>query len=239
MSLSKAVRFVIVAAMVWGGATVAPAHEAVRGDASPTAEPQEPVAEPAPDAPVAGEGPASPSPRPGRPAPPAKAAPRVRPAAEAQLAPATPPAPAVAQGEQVNVRVDLKIRAQRGSATPVEKILALVVIGDDSRTAVRTASSVPFPVGGSGNFQYRDLSLNADVRAIVGGRRIRVALSLDYNFAIQATEGEGRGAGPTTSSVRNEIRAVLEDGKALVVSDQVDAASDYRVTVEAKATILR
>jgi hypothetical protein len=221
MSSWKTLRFAVLIATLCGCVMVgALAPEATGGEPVPSAhatlvDGQQPVSDPAPEPPA--EPRETPTPKPGRPSPEAK--------------PAT-------RGEQVNVRVDLKIRAQRGSAAPVEKILALVVIGDDSRTAVRTSSSVPFPMGGT-SFQYRDLSLNADVRAIVGGRHIRVALTLDYNFAIQATEGDGRASGPTTSSVRNEIRAVLEDGKPLVVSDQVEAASDYRVTVEAKATILR
>jgi hypothetical protein len=210
MSLWKTLRFVVVVATVCGVATLA--------------ESQQPAPEPAPEGPVAAEARESPSPKPGRPAPAAKAAPRERPAGEA------PPAPAAPPGERVNVRVDIKIRAQRGSGAPVEKTLALVAIGDNSRTSVRTASTVPFPTG---------VSLKADVRATVEGRRILVALSLDYTFATQAVEGEGRAAGTQTSSVQNEIRAVLDDGKPLVVSDQVDAGGDYRVTVEAKATILR
>jgi hypothetical protein len=243
MSLWKALGFVVVVGTLHGGATVgALAQDAVRGGAAPAAlatlaEGQQPVPEPAPEAPVAAEPRESPASKPGRLPSPAKSAPRARTGSE------VPPAPAAPLGERVNVRVDLKIRAQKGSSPPVEKTLALVTIGDNSRTAIRTGSSIPFnngPKPDSG-IHYQSLALNADARALVEGRRVAVELTLDFAFATQAREGEveGRAAGTVTLSVQNVIRAVLEDGKPLVVSDQVDAASDYRVTVEAKATILR
>jgi hypothetical protein len=125
----------------------------------------------------------------------------------------------------------------------VEKTLSLVTVGDNSRTAIRTKSSIPFRTAPTPAFgiQYQTFSLNADAHALVDGRRITVTLTLDYEFANQAHEGEGEGraAGTVTFSVTNMIQAVLEDGQPLAVSDQMDAASDYRVTVEAKATILR
>lgn len=242
MSLWQRFRFVPIVAVAWvppvhvlGQEPVGPAHR----PAAPAAENQQAPADPAPEAAVAQETPERPGSKPGRPAPEAKPVPRARPAAEA------PPAPAAAppRGERVNVRVDLKIRAQKGSSAPVEKTLSLVTVGDNSRTAIRTKSSIPFTVGSGpgGGIHYQSLSLNADGKALVEGRRIAVMLTLDYEFATQAREGEveGRAAGVVTSSVQNVIQAVLEDGKALVVSDQMDAATDYRVTVEAKATILR
>jgi hypothetical protein len=241
MSSWKILRRVVLTATLGGGAMVgALAQGAAGAEPSPGAHPtlaegQEPVPEPAPETPVAAE--PGVTPRPGRPAPTAKPAPEARPAGEPR------PAPTASRGERVNVRVDLKIRAQNGSRPPVEKTLALVTVGDNSKTAIRTKSSIPFRYASSpaAGIQYQSLSLNADARAFVEGRRITVMLTLDYEFATQAHEGEveGRAAGPVTSSVQNVIQAVLQDGLPLVVSDQVDAASDYRVTVEAKATILR
>jgi hypothetical protein len=235
MSSWKSLRCVVLTVALGGGVTAALAQDVAGTETSlgaPTTltERQQPVPEPASEAPVPAE-PRESTPRPGRQAPPAKAAPEARPASNAS------------HGERVNVRVDLKIRAQNGSRPPVEKTLALVTVGDNSKTAIRTKSSIPFRYAPSpaAGVQYQSLSLNADARAFVEGRRITVMLTLDYEFATQAHEGEveGRAAGPVTSSVQNVIQALLEDGLPLVVSDQVDAASDYRVTVEAKATILR
>jgi hypothetical protein len=237
MSLWKAFSFLSGVALGLAPIPVHPGQEAPGPDAPPAAialaESQQPP-EPVPETPAA--------PKPG--ARPARPAPEARPAPRAQPAPDAPPAPSRgSRGEHVNVRVDLKIRAQKGSRPPVEKTLALVTVGDNSRTAIRTKSSVPFNVGPKSNegIQYQSLSLNADARVLVEGSRVAADLTLEYEFATQAHEGEveGRAAGTVTSSVQNAIRALLEDGKPLVVSDQVDAATDYRVTVEAKATILR
>jgi len=236
----KALRFLFAIAIL-----CAPGHalgqEPIGLEAPPAATlaaSQQPAPEPAPAAPVVGEAREKTGAKPARPAPQAKPAPGAGPAAEA-----TPAATRGPRGEYVNVRVDLKIRAQKGASAPVEKTLALVTVGDNSRTAIRTKSSIPFSVGTkpNGGVQYQSLSLNADARARVEGRRIAVMLTLDFEFVTQAREGEveGRAAGTVTSSVQNVIQAVFEDGKPLVVSDQVDAATDYRVTVEAKATILR
>jgi hypothetical protein len=232
MSLRKALRFLPAVALIFAPVQ-ALGQDPVGLDAPPPAialaESQRPTPEPAPETPAApkpGAGPARPGP-----------AARPLPAAEASPAPSRGP-----RGEHDNVRVDLKIRAQKGSRPPVEKTLALVTVGDNSRTAIRTKSNVPFSAGKSDEgIRYQSLSLNADARVLVEGKRVAAELTLEYEFATQAHEGEveGRAAGTVTSSVQNAIRALLEDGKPLVVSDQVDAASDYRVTVEAKATILR
>ena len=82
----------------------------------------------------------------------------------------------------------------------------------------------------------RNLFINADVRATVDGKRIYLALTLSYNFLAPAP---GPDQLPPTVNMNWDGRAVLDDGKSLVMSDQVDAATNHRLVVEAKATIQR
>src|SRR5260221_12989793 len=107
MSLRKTLQLVAVVAVAMGGVNVgALAQDGARSDASPAlAASQEPPPEPAPEAPGAAAPHEAPSPKPGRPAVAPKSAPGPRPPGE------TPP-PAGPRGEHVNVRIELKIRAQ-------------------------------------------------------------------------------------------------------------------------------
>ena len=185
---------------------------------APPAEPEAPAAPAAPRAPG----------KPAKPATPGTPAPAVAPA------PPEPPA-RIAKGEAVNVRVDLRLRTQSGSSTTSERTLSVVAVGDGSKTAVRSGSDVPIPTGAGGAFQYRNVGLTADVRVIVE-KRVQLSLTLSYNY-LATTPAADKPV--TIGSMTSEIRALLEDGKPLVISDQVDAATDQRLIVEAKATILR
>jgi hypothetical protein len=82
----------------------------------------------------------------------------------------------------------------------------------------------------------RTSGLNADVRATVDGKRILLALTLSYTILATAASPDLL---PPVVNMNNDGRTVLEDGKPLIVSEQVDAATDHRLVVEAKATILR
>jgi hypothetical protein len=114
--------------------------------------------------------------------------------------------------------------------------LTVVAVGDGSKTAVRSGGEVPIPTSpGGASFQYRNVGLNADVRVVVE-KRVQLSLTLSYTFLAATTAPDKP---PTVGTMTSEIRALLDDGKPLVISDQVDAATEQRLIVEAKATILR
>jgi len=94
-----------------------------------------------------------------------------------------------------------------------------------SESQLRSAGSVP-------------LHIDAEA-ALVEKDRVLVQIGLEYNVP-----GAGRDVGqepPETrySQVRESIRAILQDGKPLVVSESADPITDRKVKVEVKATILR
>ena len=76
-------------------------------------------------------------------------------------------------------------------------------------------------------------SLNVDGRPeILREGRIRVNLSLEY----APQDGPDRAA-PTP--IQESVTALLEDGKALVVSQSADPSGDRKVRLEVKATIVK
>jgi hypothetical protein len=115
-----------------------------------------------------------------------------------------------------------------------EKPLTVVTVGDGSKTGLRSQSDVQLRAGNQS--ANRTSGLNADVRATVDGKRILLALTLSYTILATAASPDLL---PPVVNMNNDGRTVLEDGKPLIVSEQVDAATDHRLVVEAKATILR
>jgi hypothetical protein len=77
--------------------------------------------------------------------------------------------------------------------------------------------------------------INADVRPqILQSGSIHVALGLEYRPRLTGSDN------PTESSTLSEqIGVVLQPGKALIVSQAPDPASDRKITVELTATLLR
>lgn len=169
-------------------------------------------------------------------------------------APAQPATPAVAPapagprtpGQNVNVRIDITITDQAGSNAPITKTLN-VIAADRESGSIRSKVEIPRPhsiPGSAGqtpaivSYNYVSLPLNVDVRPeLVEGGRIRARLILNY----QTTSAPKAGSGEphSTSEVTATVIAVLENGKPLVVSQSADAATDRKVIVELKATILK
>jgi len=128
------------------------------------------------------------------------------------------------------VRIEVTITDQRSGEAPVQKTVALVLADRTngmvrSESQLRSAGSVP-------------LHIDAEA-ALVEKDRVLVQIGLEYNVP-----GAGRDVGqepPETrySQVRESIRAILQDGKPLVVSESADPITDRKVKVEVKATILR
>jgi len=147
--------------------------------------------------------------------------------------PTEPNAPREGQGStNTNVRVELTITDQRPEGTPVVKTVT-AVIADRSNARIRTNGSVRTPQG------YREVILNVDASttmvSVNGVQKMRVSLTIEYRPVAMESDTEKT----TTPSINESLTVVLEDGKPLVISQSADPATDRKVKVEVKATILR
>lgn len=142
-------------------------------------------------------------------------APKAKPA---ERAAATP-------GQPTNVRIDLTITDQTGPGEPIKKVVTML-LADAAQGSIRSSGSVR----GQGRVQ-----INLDARAnVLPSGHIRLSLGLEYNPRVTASDS------PTESSSLNEqIAVLLEPGKPLVVSQAADPASDRKISVEVKATVLK
>jgi hypothetical protein len=129
-------------------------------------------------------------------------------------------------GQAVNIRIELTIRDQRGTAQPDTKTVS-VVTADRSPSRVRTGGNVR-----TEKFGIQDVRLNVDARpTLVRDGRVRLFMTFEYRPA--DTE-----ASPS-NNISEMIECVLVPGQPLVVSKSADPNSDRSVTVEVKATILK
>lgn len=132
-------------------------------------------------------------------------------------------------GLPVNVRVELTITEEVGSAAPAKKQVSLTV-ADRQNSFVRSGGDVR--VGD----RYRTVNINVDARpTILRDGQVRLEVTLEYRP--QAT-GSATGE-PALWGISERVGVVLESGKPLIISQAFDPTSDRRMTVELKATILK
>jgi len=162
--------------------------------------------------------------------PPAARTPKVE-KTPAPPAPPAPPGPPKAPGQLVNIRVDVTVTDQVSGKPQVSRTLS-VTAADGQNASVRSNLVVP---AGNGVIPT-GFSLDAMPR-IAEGARIRLELVLDYNSTDATGTESGGPRSPSSIRVRQEV--ILENGKPLVIAQPVDAMTDRKVTVEAKATILK
>jgi hypothetical protein len=177
-----------------------------------------------------------------------------QPAQEAQTVRDTPPAPpppAPPERRSMptrNVKVDVTITEQNGSAAPVTKVVSLVV-ADGRQSAVRSNTNAPIATGNS-----RDLPLNIDASVNLTPEQ-RILLDLRFIYAsvsvMPPLAGEGRAAPvtpeekiaasarPGYASIQDSLVLLLTPGVPIVAARSADAATDRTVTVEVKAEILK
>ncbi len=151
-----------------------------------------------------------------------------KPAAPAK--PAEPSKPAPPRPEPtMNIRLDLTITDQRGDTPPISKTVTMTML-DTGFGRIRTTGDVRTPMG------FRPVILNVDAQPKVHkDGRIRVDMTIEY----RPTAAEAESEKSTTPTVNETINVLLEDGKPLVISQSADPATDRKVKVEAKATILK
>jgi hypothetical protein len=143
-----------------------------------------------------------------------------------------PPAPR-RSGQPLNVKVDVTISDQAGSASPALKKTVSVVTGDSMNGFIRS------------NAFYQELGLvplNVDTEPeILGDGKIRLRVNLQYDLPNPARGGgDVAGAGSLKKTeLRENLSLILESGKSIVAAQSADPVGDRQVTVEVKATILR
>jgi len=172
---------------------------------------------------------------------PAKSPKEAREAQEKAKPGAETPAPArpikvAEEGLPVNVRLEITITDQRGDAAPIVKTVTKTV-ADRSWIRIRTGADVQTKLG------FRPVVLNIDsfprVIPVPGtqtpSNKLKVDLTIDY----RPVAGEADSEKSTTPSINESLTIILEDGKPMVISQSADPATDRKVKVEAKATILK
>ena len=168
-----------------------------------------------------------PAPRPGvaQPQPPQPAPP--------QAVPVAPPR----KRQSVNIRVEMTITEQQGTAAPVKKTVTSVT-ADGMRGSIRSSAST-FVYG-----NFRDIPLNVDVfPEILPDGKIQLGATLEYdiyaNLSPQATPENNTTRAADRTSIRENLALILENDKSVIAAHTVDPRSDRQVTIEVKATILK
>ena len=162
---------------------------------------------------------------------PAKAKPdaaRAKPDASDQK-PAEAPKPPPPPRPEQNIRIELTITDQRGAAAPISKIISMTMV-DAGFGRIRTGGDVRTPLG------FRPVTLNVDAQPrVLNNGKIRVDLTIEY----RPTAAESDTEQSTTPTINESIGVLLEDGKPLMISQSADPATDRKVKVEVKATIVK
>lgn len=159
-------------------------------------------------------------------------APAPRPAQPKEEAPAPQPAPKpVPEGQPVNIRIEITISEATGPGEPARKLVTMI-LADRQSGSIRTSGWVRM------TGERRDVVINVDARPILlRDNVVRVELGLQYQPAGSSQTATNTDVAQT--GLNERLNTILESGKPLVVSQASDPASDRRISVEVKATILR
>ena len=157
--------------------------------------------------------------------------------------PITPPRPAAeSSGQPVNVRLDLTITDQTGPGEPTRKTVTML-LSDRQSGSIRSRGQVR--VAGRG---WENVTINVDARPVILREgSIRVEFGLEYQpRGAGDTPPPAGGTGPTipplepaSSNLNQRLSVILDSGKPLVISQAADPASDRRISVELKATVMK
>lgn len=174
---------------------------------------------------------------------PAKPAQKPAPAKPVEVKPEAAPAkaPPAETALPVNIKMEVNITDQTGSGPAARKVVSMIV-GDRQSTSIRSSASVPVknayaPAGSPPG--YRNVTINVDARpAIVlkEPNKINVSFGLEY---FPKPQGGAEEMEPGMATINERFTLILESGKALIVSQAADPASDRKITVEVTATILK
>jgi hypothetical protein len=157
---------------------------------------------------------------------------QAKPAAPAPVVPATAqPAPVrvTTNADPVNIRFEIRIREEGGTAKPITKTVIMTgTLGDVSIVRSNTA---PGPV---------QSYLNVDVTptAIGSNKKLRTKIGIEYAPSGADPIAQSAPAGPRGPQIRQTVHTWLDSGKPMVISESVDPGSDRRFIVEVTATVL-
>ena len=124
-----------------------------------------------------------------------------------------------------NVQVELTLTDQVGSSAPEKKSVSMIVAtGSWGKIRNTAARSGPIQIG-----------LNVDARPLVSvDGPIQLELTLYYY------PPQGKPEAPVLPTELNQsMTIVLQSGKPMLISQSADPASDRKITVEVKATVLK
>jgi len=177
---------------------------------------------------LAAQGIASAQTPPAKPQPPANPKPPVVTAAGEIIPPDGPP-PRPPVGQLLNIRLDLTITDQRTNNSPATKTVTLL-LSDRNSGRIRTSGDVK--VGNT----FRRINLNVDAMPeVLRDGRIRVGCTVEY----VAQLGQGNQDENQPSTVFETFNVILPDGRQTIVTQSADPASDRKVQVELKATVVK
>lgn len=132
-----------------------------------------------------------------------------------------------------NVRIELTVTDRSGTNPPVVKS-ATLTLANDARGSVRSLSQVQ---SGASVDQVRELPLDIDAYPrIDAGGKVGLELKVDYR-SIDRSDKESKFY--PSAGLRFSGNIFLENGKPTLVAQSADPVSDRKVTLEAKATIIR
>lgn len=241
LAASLMLAFALAPSTLWGQSPRPPQAAVAAIAPTPAAAPQAPVVATTPPPAV----PQIPPPQAGR--PPQPPMPATAPQA---------PAPARDAGQQANVKVDVTIADQTGTAPAFKKSIS-VTVADRQGGMIRSSINIPTP---STTFQattdkgpaspmtswtYRSANLNLDVRdCAIDGNFIRLRLVIEFSPVDEKmvdVEVKPGGPGPSFANFQQTLSLVLENGKPMQVAQSSDAvpSRDRKLTVDVKATILK
>ena len=136
----------------------------------------------------------------------------------------TRPAPSEPAGQPTNIKLDVTITDQTGPGDPVKKVVTMVV-ADRGNGSIRS--------GGLIRAQGRvQINIDASPMLLQSGS-IRLRLGLEYNPRISG------GDGPAESTLNEQMTVILDAGKPMIVSQAADPASDRKIMVEVRASLLK
>ena len=261
--------FILLAPVAWAQPAPKPVVTAAKVTAPEPAALAVPATVPAPPAPQAGIAPLAvptppdvpevgqeppPPPRPPQPPPPLK----VLKVAETPVLARPDAQPA--KRTWINVRIDVTLSDQTGSAAPTKKTISATVM-EGGRGQVRSGVSAPIlsttftPVAEGArpspvqSYNYRDMGLSLDATVIdVVDNRVRLRLSVEYNPVdekIAGADGLPLDTMPqgaiSFARFSQSLEITLTSGESLVVASSSDPVPNRNRTasLEVKATILK
>jgi hypothetical protein len=134
----------------------------------------------------------------------------------------------------VNVRIELTITDQLGPGEPSRKVVTMVV-ANRANANIRTSGRVLVMKEG-----WRDVNINVDAKPFVyRDGTIQLEIGLQYQPTGSGSAGATDNVPTAQTGLNERITTILESGKPLIISQAADPASERRIGVEVKATIMK